>query len=41
MGNIAPQDVSNQIPAWSVLTSAYLFRDAAICASSSPAKSAS
>ncbi len=29
MGNIAPQDVSNQIPAWSVLTSAYLFRDAA------------
>ena len=29
MGNIAPQDVSKQIPAWSVLTSAYLFRDAA------------
>lgn len=28
MGNIAPQDFSNQIPAWSVLTSAYLFRDA-------------
>ena len=28
MGNIAPQDVSKQIPAWSVLTSAYLFRDA-------------
>ncbi|CDZ26879.1 TRAP transporter substrate-binding protein DctP [Neorhizobium galegae] len=28
MGNIAPQDVSNQIPEWSVLTSAYLFRDA-------------
>jgi tripartite ATP-independent transporter DctP family solute receptor len=27
MGNIAPQDVSNQIPEWSVLTSAYLFRD--------------
>jgi TRAP-type C4-dicarboxylate transport system substrate-binding protein len=27
MGNIAPQDVSNQIPAWSVLTSGYLFRD--------------
>ncbi|MBI4921926.1 MAG: TRAP transporter substrate-binding protein DctP [Devosia nanyangense] len=27
MGNIAPQDVSNQIPAWSVLTSAYLFRN--------------
>ena len=29
MSNIAPQDVSNQVPAWSVLTSAYLFRDAA------------
>ena len=29
MGNIAPQDISNQSPAWSVLTSAYLFRDAA------------
>ncbi len=29
MGNIAPQDVASQIPAWSVLTSAYLFRDAA------------
>ncbi|OJF95277.1 TRAP transporter substrate-binding protein DctP [Pararhizobium antarcticum] len=29
MGNIAPQDVSKQIPEWSVLTSAYLFRDAA------------
>ena len=29
LGNIAPQDISNQIPAWSVLTSAYLFRDAA------------
>ncbi|MBP1852964.1 TRAP transporter substrate-binding protein DctP [Rhizobium halophytocola] len=28
MGNIAPQDVSKQIPEWSVLTSAYLFRDA-------------
>lgn len=28
MGNIAPQDVSNQVPAWSVLTSGYLFRDA-------------
>ncbi len=27
MGNIAPQDISNQIPAWSVLTSGYLFRD--------------
>jgi TRAP-type C4-dicarboxylate transport system substrate-binding protein len=29
MGNIAPQDLSKQIPAWSVLTAAYLFRDAA------------
>src|SRR5258705_13937907 len=29
MGNIAPQDISNQVPAWSLLTSAYLFRDAA------------
>ncbi|MBB4052115.1 TRAP-type C4-dicarboxylate transport system substrate-binding protein [Devosia subaequoris] len=29
LGNIAPQDISNQIPAWSLLTSAYLFRDAA------------
>jgi tripartite ATP-independent transporter DctP family solute receptor len=28
MGNIAPQDVSKQIPSWSILTSAYLFRDA-------------
>lgn len=28
MGNIAPQDVSNQVPAFSILTSAYLFRDA-------------
>ena len=28
MGNIAPQDISNQIPEWSLLTSAYLFRDA-------------
>ena len=27
MGNIAPQDISNQIPEWSLLTSAYLFRD--------------
>ncbi|MEX1181176.1 MAG: TRAP transporter substrate-binding protein DctP [Cucumibacter sp.] len=27
MGNIAPQDFANQIPAFSVLTSAYLFRD--------------
>jgi len=29
MGNIAPQDFSKQIPAWSLLTAAYLFRDAA------------
>jgi TRAP-type transport system periplasmic protein len=29
MGNIAPQDISNQLPAWSIVTSAYLFRDAA------------
>lgn len=29
MGNIAPQDISKQIPAWSIVTSAYLFRDAA------------
>jgi TRAP-type C4-dicarboxylate transport system substrate-binding protein len=28
MGNIAPQDFSKQVPAWSILTSAYLFRDA-------------
>jgi TRAP-type C4-dicarboxylate transport system substrate-binding protein len=28
MGNIAPQDISKQIPSWSILTSAYLFRDA-------------
>ncbi len=28
MGNIAPQDFSKQVPAWSLLTSAYLFRDA-------------
>ena len=29
MSNIAPQDISNQLPAWSILTSGYLFRDAA------------
>ncbi len=29
MGNIAPQDISKQVPAWSILTAAYLFRDAA------------
>src|SRR6185295_18665027 len=28
MGNIAPQAISKQVPAWSILTSAYLFRDA-------------
>jgi TRAP-type C4-dicarboxylate transport system substrate-binding protein len=28
LGNVAPQDFSKQIPAWSILTSAYLFRDA-------------
>jgi TRAP-type C4-dicarboxylate transport system substrate-binding protein len=28
VGNIAPQDISKQVPAWTILTSAYLFRDA-------------
>ncbi|MGR4868324.1 TRAP transporter substrate-binding protein DctP [Variovorax sp. LARHSF232] len=28
MGNIGPQDIAKQLPAWSLLTSAYLFRDA-------------
>jgi TRAP-type C4-dicarboxylate transport system substrate-binding protein len=28
MGNISAQDISKQIPAWSILTAAYLFRDA-------------
>ena len=28
LGNIAPQDISKQLPAWNILTSAYLFRDA-------------
>jgi tripartite ATP-independent transporter DctP family solute receptor len=28
MGNISPQDISKQVPAWSILASAYLFRDA-------------
>jgi tripartite ATP-independent transporter DctP family solute receptor len=28
MANVAPQDISKQVPAWSILTSAYLFRDA-------------
>lgn len=27
MCNLAPQDISKQLPAWSLLTSAYLFRD--------------
>lgn len=29
MANLSPQDISRQIPAWSVMASAYLFRDAA------------
>jgi len=29
MVNLAPADISKQIPAWSLMTSAYLFRDAA------------
>jgi TRAP-type C4-dicarboxylate transport system substrate-binding protein len=28
LGNIAPQDISKQLPEWTILTSAYLFRDA-------------
>ena len=28
LGNIAPQDISKQLPAWSILTAAYVFRDA-------------
>jgi tripartite ATP-independent transporter DctP family solute receptor len=28
MANLAPQDIAKQIPAWSLLTAAYLFRDA-------------
>ncbi len=28
MSNIAPQDIAKQLPAWSILSSAYLFRDA-------------
>ena len=27
MSNLAPQDISKQLPAWSLMTSAYLFRD--------------
>ncbi|MDZ4095899.1 MAG: TRAP transporter substrate-binding protein DctP [Paracoccaceae bacterium] len=29
MSNVGPQDIANQIPAWTILTSAYLFRDPA------------
>ena len=29
MANLAPADISKQLPAWSLLTSAYLFRDVA------------
>jgi TRAP-type transport system periplasmic protein len=29
MANLAPQDIAKQVPAWSLLTSAYLFRDVA------------
>ncbi len=29
MGNIAPQDISKQVPAFSIVTAGYLFRDAA------------
>src|SRR4026208_2256587 len=29
MGNIAPQDISKQIPAWAIVTAGYLLRDAA------------
>ncbi|MCL4698306.1 MAG: TRAP transporter substrate-binding protein DctP [Burkholderiaceae bacterium] len=28
LGNVAPQDIAKQLPAWSILTSAYIFRDA-------------
>jgi TRAP-type transport system periplasmic protein len=28
IGDVSPQDISKQLPAWSVLTAAYLFRDA-------------
>ena len=28
MCNLAPADISKQVPAWSLMTSAYLFRDA-------------
>jgi tripartite ATP-independent transporter DctP family solute receptor len=28
MANLSPQDISKQVPAWSILTAAYLFRDA-------------
>src|SRR6185437_4572008 len=29
MANLAPQEIAKQLPAWSLLTSAYLFRDVA------------
>ncbi|MER1967197.1 TRAP transporter substrate-binding protein DctP [Castellaniella sp. GW247-6E4] len=29
MSNVAPQDMSKQLPAWSIVTAGYLFRDAA------------
>lgn len=29
LGNVAPQDFAKQLPVWSILSSAYLFRDAA------------
>jgi TRAP-type C4-dicarboxylate transport system substrate-binding protein len=28
LANVSPQDISKQLPAWSILTSAFLFRDA-------------
>jgi TRAP-type transport system periplasmic protein len=28
MANLAPQDISKQVPEWSIMTAAYLFRDA-------------
>ncbi len=28
LSNVSPQDISRQLPAWSILTSAFLFRDA-------------
>ena len=37
LSNIAPQDISKQIPAWSILTAAYVFRDANHLEASGPA----